>query len=230
VRRNSPFLLLAAGILLSGCAASPEKQIARMEGVAVKENSRLTEERRMRAMTYGEATSKRGAEVIQYDPTKKFEANRSGIGTARTHGTGGARVKDFRYEQKARTGNFLTRAFASKSNRAADRTFAAGAANTGSRSEIPNKDEQVGQKTATTKRLWDGEKVAATEDAYDGGRRYLGPESRKLNHAISATEMADWRSGGATESVSYEGSSVERMGSLKQLSVEDVRELLNTNK
>ncbi len=182
----------------------------------------------MRALDFGDVASKRGAEILVVDPTKTFDPNRSGIGTARTVATGGARTKDFNFDQKVRAGSFLTRAFSNtKSNAAAEKKFATSDARTREYA-IPDAVKDAG-KTAATKNLADGNKVAATRDLPDGNRPFLGPESLKVRKAIDPKSLADWRSGGG-ESVSYTNGTVERMGALKQLSIEDVRELLNKNK
>jgi len=204
--------------------------MAKMERELVKENSRHTEERRMRAMTHGEVTSQRGAEILVVDPYKPFDPSRSGIGTVRPYGTGAAQAKNFNFQQKAQPETFSTRDYAgSKSNSAADRAYAAGEANTKGKYQIPNSDKQAEQRTAATRELRDGNKVAATQGLRDGQRPYLGPESKKLSNAIDPKTMGDWRNAGS-ESVTYGGTAVERMSTFKQLSIEDVRELLNKNK
>ena len=63
---------------------------------------------------------------------------------------------------------------------------------------------------------------------HDGRREYLGPESKKLRQSIDPVTMADWRNGG--ESMVNSGTSMEKYSHLKQLSIEDIRELLNKNK
>lgn len=218
-------LLLALNC--GGCALWPKKKAP---DIAAMENSRTTEQRRMRALDNGDVASERGAQILIPSVDKQFDPTRSGVGVARTFGTGGAKTKEFNFDQKVRTEGFLTRNFGgSKANAAAERKFATNAANSGGKYAIPNVDKDVGNKSATTKALWDGEKVAATQDLRDGKRQFLGPESKKLGKSISSTELADWRKGGS-ESVSYNGGSVDRIGTLKQLSIEDVRELLNKNK
>ena len=184
----------------------------------------------MRAINYGDVKSQRGAQILVYDPNKKFDPSRSEIGTTRAVGTGATRTKDFQYAQKARTGNFLTRAFGgSKANAAASKDFATKEALSRGKYEIPNAEKGAESKIATTKSLWDGDKVAATRDLHDGNRLFLGPESKKLGTSMDPKTMADWRSGG-NETVSYANGTVERIGNLKQLSIDDVRELLNKNK
>ena len=204
--------------------------MAKMERELVKQNSRHTEERRMRAMTHGEVASQRGAEILVVDPYKPFDPSRSGIGTVRPYGTGAAQSKGFNFLQKAQPETFSTRDYAgAKANSAAGRTYAAGEANTKGKYRIPNSDKEVGQQTAETRELRDGTKVAATQDLRDGKRPYLGPESKKLGKSVDPKTLADWRSAGS-EGVIYSGTSVDRVGTLKQLSIEDVRELLNKNK
>ncbi len=184
----------------------------------------------MRALDYGDVTSQRGAEILVPNYMKEFDPSRSGVGTARTFGTGGARSKEFNFQQKVRADTYLTRDFqGSKTNTGAERKFAANDANTRGKYTIPNVDKDAGNKTAATKELWDGNKVAATQDLHDGQRPYLGPESKKLNRTMDPKEMADWRNAGK-ESVVYGDGTVERISNLKQLSIEDVRELLNKNK
>ncbi len=201
--------------------------MARQEHEQQQQNSRAVEERRMHALDYGDVASKRGAEVLVVDPTKTFDPTRSGVGAARTVSTGAARTKEFNFEQKTRPGNFLTRVFSgSKANAAAERKFATGEANTRkyNTGEAPDST-----KSAATRKLWDGSKVAASRNAPEGARPFLGQESSKLRTAVDPKTMADWRSG-ASESVSYTNSTVERSSTFKPLTIEDVRELLNKNK
>lgn len=210
-----------------GCASWSKKK---PEDNTAKENSRAIEQRRMRALDHGDVTSARGAEILVADYTKQFDPSRSGVGTARTFGTGGARTKEFNYQEKYRPESYQTRGFAgTKSNAASERKFATKAANTNGQYVIPNADQDVAGKAARTKELWDGSKVAATRDLRDGDRTYLGQERKNLGKIMDPKELANWRSGGG-ETVIYSGTTVDRVGTLKQLSIEDVRELLNKNK
>jgi hypothetical protein len=223
------FLRLLPILLAFACGGCTWWQ-KKPEVTAALENSRAIEQRRMRVMDHGDVTSRRGAEILVADYTKQFDPSRSGVGTARTFGTGGARAKEFNFQQKFRADTYQTRDFRSaKADAASERKYKTGEANTQGKYTIPNTDKEVGKKTATTKELWDGDKVAATQDLRDGKRQYLGPESKKLSAAIDAKELANWRSGGG-EAVIYNNGTVERVGTLKQLSIDDVRELLNKNK
>ena len=167
----------------------------------------------MRVLDNGDAGSARGAAILVPDTSKTFDPSRNAIGSARAYGTGGARVKDFRFEQKAHPGAYETRDFReAKSNAAAQRKYATREANTRGKYAIPNTAQDAGNKTAATRDAWDGSKVAATRDLSDGNRPYLGPESKKLNTSVDQTKEAGWK------------------GDLKPLSIDDVRTLLNKNK
>ena len=223
-----PFLL-AAAFAVGGCA-SKATRMAKQEQKILQENSRVTEERKMRALNYGDVSSKRGAEVLVWDPNKKFDPSRSGVGTARTFGTGGTRTKPFNYDQKVQSNTFLTRMFSrTKSNSASEKDFATGPANTIPKYTIPGTKIDA-QKTMATKSLPAGDKTASTRDLHDGDRTFLGPERKKLGNAIDPKSLADWRSGGGETVVYGADGSVDKIGNLKKLSIDDVRELLNKNK
>ena len=235
VRLSLPLCLLASALAVGGCTSAEKKaakKMAKEEQKILAENSRATEERKMRAINYGDVNSKRGADVLVWDPNKKFDPSRSGIGAAREFGTGGARTKEFNFVQKATPGNFLTRAFGgAKGNSATDKTFATSAVDTQTRNKLPGAVTDA-NKTANTKVLSESTtmKTAATRDLPDGNRPYLGKESRKFGTSLDAKSLADWRNG-AGETVIYNGDgTIDRLGGLKKLSIDDIRDLLNKNK
>lgn len=217
---------------------SPEKKMAKKmakeEQKILQENSRTTEERKMRAINYGDVKSKRGADILVWDPNKKFDPSRSEVGTTRQFGTGGTRTKEFNFVQKSKPGNFLTRAFGfgkPKDNSATDKTFATNALDIQSRNKLPDAVTDA-NKTANTKVLAESTttKTAATRDLPDGDRPYLGKESRKFGTSLDPKSLADWRNG-AGETVIYNGDgTIDRLGGLKKLSIDDIRDLLNKNK
>ena len=222
VRFLHPIPLLLA-LFGAGCASS--HKTAQQQD---RENSRLVEQRRILAAENGEMASKRGAEILVVDPHKTYDPSRSSVG-GRTYDTGKARVKEFYYDQKTKPGTFTTRDFyGSKSAAIAEKNYATGAANTPGKYTIPNVDKVADDKTAPVREAWDAGKTAATRDLHDGRREYLGPESKKLRQSIDPVTMADWRNGG--ESMVNSGTSMEKYSHLKQLSIEDIRELLNKNK
>ncbi len=222
-----PIPLLLA-LLCAGCAFH-KKSAQQIEQENKIENSRTTEQRRAMAAENGEATSKRGAEIVVWDPNKSFDPTRSSVG-GRTYDTGNARVKDFYYDQKAHPGSYGTRDFyGSKKDWLGDLKYAARDANTHGRYTIPNATKTADTKTAATKEAWDSGKTAATHGLHDGQREYLGPESKKLRTPVDPASQGDWRNAGR-ESVVNSGTSVEKYTTLKQLTIEDIRELLNKNK
>ena len=226
VRFLLPIPLLLA-LLCAGCAFG-KKSAQQIEAQEKKANSRVLEQRRVLAIENGEVPSQRGAELLVLDKYKAFDPSRSSVG-GRTYDTSRARVKDFYYEQKARPGAYGTRDFyGSKAAAAADKDFATRNASTQGRYAIPNAGKTAGTKTAPIKEAWDAGKTAATRDLHDGDREYRGPERAKLGQSIDPTKMGDWRNGG--ESVVHTGNSVEKFSTLKPLTVEDIRELLNKNK
>lgn len=223
-----PIPLLLA-LLSAGCSSFGHKSAQQIEAEGKKADSSLVEKRRMLAVENGDVASKRGAEIAVWDPNKTYDPSRSSVG-GRTYDTGKARVKEFYYDQKAHPGTYGTRDFyGAKKNWSGDMKFAARDANTHGKYEIPNATKAADTKTAATKEAWDAGKTAATKGVYDGKREYLGPESRKLHTPIDPASQGDWRSAGH-ESVVNSVNSVEKFSTLKPLTIEDIRELLNKNK
>ena len=224
---------LVLALLYVGCASTPmerfNKKLAKQEGPEREENSRLLEQRRVSAVENGQVGSKRGAEIFAADKYKTFDPTRNSVG-GRTYDTGNARVKDFYYDQKAHPGSYAARDFyGAKKDWSGDLKYAARDANTRGKYDIPNATKAADTKTAATKESWDAGKTAATKGLHDGQREYLGPESKKLRTPVDPATMADWRNGGR-ETVVNSGTSVEKYTTLKQLTIEDIRELLNKNK
>jgi hypothetical protein len=223
--------LLAIPLLLAllggGCATPQQKAAKAQEKLESKEkadNSRLVEQRRMMEIENGRAGSQRGAEVMILDKYKSFDPSRSAVG-GRTYTLSTAQTKTFSGSKNAavspyRTGDF----YGSKSAWSGERKFNTKQAATGS---YATRQAQV--KTASTNTAWDAGKTAAVRDLPDGQREYLGPESKKLRNAVDPASMADWRSGGG-ETVVNTGKSVEKYSTMKQLTVDDIRDLLNKNK
>ncbi len=217
-------LLLA--LFCAGCSTPMErfnKKLSKQEAGERKENSRRVERNRMLAAESGEAGSKRGAEILVLDKFKAFDPSRSAVG-GRTYDAGKARTKDFQYQQKATADSYRTRDFRGSKNAATgDIKFATKDAAT---KGYATKDAAT--KNAPTKEAWDAGKTAATRGLHDGKREYLGPESTKLRQSVDPVTLGDWRSGG--ETVTNTGSSVEKYSTMKSLSIDDIRELLNKNK
>jgi hypothetical protein len=225
--------LLAIPLLLAlasaGCATSQqkaEKAAAKQETQRKLENSRTVEERRMHALDgTGFSGTKRWAEVAVVDPDKTFDPSRSAVG-GRTYDSGKAQTKQFYYGQKDLATTYRAKDYSgSKTAWAGDMKFGtktAGANTYGTKT--------AATKTASTNTAWDAGKSAPVKDLSDGKRPYLGPESKKARQNIDPATMADWRTGGSGETMVDTGKTVEKYSTMKQLTIEDIRELLNKNK
>ena len=225
-----PITALVA-LTLVGCASATQKQAklaAKMEKQEEADNSRRVEQQRMLAVENREANSARGAEVIRYDKNKQFDLNNA-TPNARSFGTSKASTKDYYSDRKMHLDTYQTRDFHdSKPNQAAQRAFATKDAPTKGKFLNLFASKTAQTKTAATKEAWDANKGAPTRPLSDGRRQYLGQESQKMNTQISAAELANWRNGG--ETVGYGDGTIEKMSTMKQLSIDDVRELLNKSK
>ncbi len=220
-----PLSLLLA-LLGTGCSTpqkKAEKQAREQEAQVQTESSRLVEERRQRLLDGRQVSSKRGAEIAVYDPNKTFDPSRSAVG-GRTYNVGKAKTKDFQYAQKATANSFRTRGFyGSKTAWAGDMKFAT--------KNAASKDfatKEAPTKSAYTKQARDADKTAASRELADGKREYLGPESKKLRTPVDPATMGDWRN--TKETVTDTGGSVEKYSTMKTLTIDDIRELLNKNK
>lgn len=228
------FPLLTAALVafaLVGCATPEQKQAklaAKLEKQETADNSRRVEQQRMLAVENREANSVRGAEVLQYNKNKKFDLMNS-TPNARSFGAGKASTKNFYSDKQLRLDAYNARDYYdAKPDLASQRDFATKEAPTKGKFLNLFAKKTASTKTAATKEAWDANKGAPTRPLADGRRQYLGPESKKLNTQTSAADLANWRNAG--ESVGYSDGTVERMGSMKQLSIEDIRELLNKSK
>ena len=232
----SSFLLCA--VLCASCASrqkDPEQERRQA-------NSRAVESRRMRALDYGDVTSQRGAEMLVVDPDKSFNLKSMSGGTSKTFRTGSANVKDFNYVDNVSTRSYTnTRGFwGSRQSAFSEQRFATRGARTTGDYEIPNATKKAGTKTATTKEAREANLAMAVRTLPDGSRQYLGKEKKKMETPVDPKEAANWR--GASAMVTTGGdmgagkagrryiTPVEQYGHMKEISVEELRELLNKNK
>jgi hypothetical protein len=233
VRFPLPIAALAA-LAFVGCATTQQKatrQAAKAEQKRIADNTRANEQRRMTDIENRQVNSARGAQILDYSPDQTFDVNHAT--SAAAHGvatTGKAHSKDFYSDRQMRIDAYQTRNFYdSKPNQAAQRNYATGEANTKGKFLNLFAHKKADTRTAATKEAWDANKGAPTRPLTDGRRPYLGPESKKLNRPVDAAELANWRNGGS-ESVGYTDTTVERVSTMKQLSVDDIRDLLNKSK
>jgi len=224
VRFFLPIPLLLA-LFCAGCASSGKQ--ARMPS-GVDESSRLSEQRRVMAVERGDVASTRGAEILVFDPNKTYDPTTHAVG-GRTYGTGEARTKAFSFVQKSNPGTYRTRDFyGSRAASASGMKYATKEAATRGSEGIPHANTLAATKTAATKEAWDANRSSEVSYLHDGKREYLGKESKKLRQGIDPATLGNWRNAG--ETVSNGATSVEKYGTMKQLTIEDIRELLNKSK
>ena len=234
VRSHLPLSLAAA--LLGASCASPLEKAARAERT---ENARVVESRRMSELNY--AGSERGAELLVVDKYKAFNLDSTVKGSTRSYGTGSANVKAFNYEQKVTTKSFASRGFwGAKPSAFTEQRFATRAARTSANYEIPGATKKADTKTAPTKEAREADLAMAVRTLADGSRQYLGKEKKKMETPIDPREAARWQGASAMATTGGEiGASTggrryvtpaEQYGQMKEISIPDLRELLNKNK
>jgi hypothetical protein len=218
-------LCFASALLCGGCASKWE----RAEKEKRQADTRVAEERRMRALTYGEVQSEGWADLLIPNESKAFDVNRAIRGSSQTVATGSARTKAFNFDQKVQPQGYRTRAFwGAKDSALRDAKYATIDANTRGKYEIPNARKKADTKSAAVKEAREANDKLATRNLPGGDREYLGPESKKVRRAVDPKVLANSQSAGT--SVSSSGGTVEVGGTLRQLSIDDVREILNKNK
>ena len=162
-------------------------------------------------------------------------------GSTRSYGTGSANVKEFNYEQKVRTKSYAARDFwGSKPSGFTDQRFATRAARTSGNYEIPGATKKAETKTAATKAAREADLAMKVRTLSDGSRQYLGKEKKKMETPLDPREAAKWQgSSGMVTAGGEIGASaggrkyvtpVEQYGQMKEISIQDLRELLNKNK
>ena len=208
VRFSRP-LSFACALFCAACASPLEKA----ERAERSENTRVVESRRMRALDYGDANSERGAELLVVDKYKAFNLASAATGSTKSYSTGSAQMKEFNYEQKVTTKSYASRGFwGAKQSALSGQRYATEAARTTGNYEIPNATKKADTKTAATKEARESNKTLATGGLHDGNRQFLGKESKRMNRTVDPNKPVGWE------------------GDLKEMSIADLRELLNKNK
>ena len=195
----------------------------------------------MKALDYGDAGSERGAELLVVDKYKAFNLGAAVTGSSRSYKTGSAQMKDFNFEQKVTTKSYNSRGFwGAKQSAFSDQRFATRAARTTGNYEIPNATKKADTKTAAVKEAREANMAMAVRTLPDGSRQYLGKEKKKMETPVDPKEAANWR--GASAMVTTPGeigpssgrrryiTPTEQYGQMKEISIEELRELLNKNK
>jgi hypothetical protein len=228
------FLLPTAALAilaLAGCASPQQKQARAQQKEAIlqkQEDTRALEQRKMLAVEDGRVSSERGASILYPNTDRSFDPNKYTASAVRGYDAKSAPAKGYDAAHSFRVDTYATRDFyGSKANSAAERKFATTDANTKGKYLIPNSDTPYGTKTAATKESWDAHKQNQTRELADGHRPYLGKESKKVHQSVNPKDLANWHDG---ETVSYGDGQIEKVSTLKPLTIDDVRDLLNKSK
>lgn len=192
------------------------------------ENTRTTEHLRMEAVETGEVNSQRGASILYPDYGRSFDPNKNTSAAMRNYGTKSASTKNYDSDKNFRVDKYGTHDFyGSKADAAADKKYAAKDASTKGKFIIPNAGKAVDTKTAATKQSSDANKEAPTRELAQAHRPYLGKESQKVHQSVDSKDLANWHNG---EAVTYSDGVIDKVSTLKPLSIEDIRDLLNKSK
>ena len=183
----------------------------------------------MMAIENRDANSARGAQILEANPDTSFDPNRATATAAHSYSTGKAPTKSFYSDRSVRLDTYQTRNFYdARANKSAQRQFATNDANAKGKYSIPNATKATDTRSVATKEASDATKGAPVRSLSDGRRLYLGPESKKAGQSVDPKDLANWRNAG--ESVYYSDGTIEKVSTLKQLSIEDIRNLLNKSK
>lgn len=204
-------LLLAAS--LSACASRKNPD----ELNTATANTRAIEQVRMRAVTSGDVTSERGAQVLVADPTKEFNPNAARFGGGRAVAGKAAQTNDFQYVDRVRTRSFVSKEYVSKGAWMGNMKFATKDAPTKT-SWFARRSAQV--KTYDTREARDASKTAATRALPEGERAFVA--QGRTQAALDVDGRSRIPFGTTTVGPSWSGE-------LKQLTIDDVKSLLNKN-
>lgn len=195
----------------------------------------------MKALDYGDAGSGRGAEILVLDKYKAFNLANAATGSTKSYKTGSAQMKDFNFVQKVTTKSFDSRGFwGAKQSAFSNQRFATRAARTSGNYEIPNASKKADTRTAATKEAREANMAMTVRTLPDGSRQFLGKEKKKMETPVDPKEAANWR--GASAMVTTGGeigpssgrrryiTPTEQYGQMKEISIEELRDLLNKNK
>ncbi len=144
----------------------------------------------------------------------EFDTRQASFSGGRTFNSKSANTKSFHYKQKASPGEFRSKTFAgSKSAWMGDFKFSTRKANTSGKYEIPNLTRKADTKTVEVADARESNKSMPGREYSKSHRPYLGREAEKMKKAINpGQEPAGWT------------------GDLQEMTIDDIRELLNKNK
>ena len=182
----------------------------------------------MLAVEDGRVSSERGASILYPSNDRTFDPNKYTASAVRGYDTKNAPAKGYDAAHQFRVDTYQSKEFyGAKANSAAQRKFATSDADTKGKYLIPNSGKAYGTKTAGTKESWDAHKQNPTRELADGHRPYLGKESQKVHQSVNPKDLANWHDG---QTVTYSEGEIEKVSTLKPLTIDDVRDLLNKSK
>ncbi len=160
--------------------------------------------------------------LLRPDETLEFDLRKSSTIGNRGYATGSARVKEFSYTQKTEPKSFRTRDFhGTKSAWMGDFKYSTKEANSRGKYEIPNVGKAADTKTMRVKAAAESDKTMATRELPEANREYRGSLIRPRSQD-RLTQQGPAAQGDRT--IGWQG------GSLKPMTIDDIRELLNKNK
>jgi hypothetical protein len=200
-------------VVLSGCASPEEKARRKLEQQEYEAKKAFADRRKKRAMSSGEVTSERWADVLVWDDTKAFNPATARFGNRATVADKQARTGEFRFHDGVRTKEFAAKDYGTKSAWLEKLNF-------GTKEAAAQKDAREAGKSAATKDYAvrdarEAGRTAAVPNVPDGERKFLGPEHDRMKRGIRPEDQAKFENSWA--------------GELKPLTIEDVKKLLNKN-
>lgn len=162
----------------------------------------------------GRSAQERFNPTLEQQQSLVFDTRSGAVGDARSFNAGNAQVKGFQFNQRFSPAKYETGDFQTKKPWFGNFKFGTKSVDTKSKSGIPNMNFAAATKTAAVKDVTDSGKTAAVRDLPGRDRPYLGPESKKIDHAVDPNKPLPGWTGDKMDT----------------LTLEQIRELLNKNK
>lgn len=206
------FIALALVLVLSGCASSEEKARRKWEAEQNAAKKAMAQKRMKSAMNTGEAGSARGAEVMVPDESKTFNPAVARFGRSATVADKSAHTGEFRFTERFRTKEYAAKDFGTKSAWLEKLNFGTKTAAT---KEAREASKTARSKSYETTEAREAGKIAAIPNVMDGDRKFLGKEADRMKRGIRPEDQAKFEAAWS--------------GNLQEMSIEDVKKLLNKN-
>jgi hypothetical protein len=210
------FLPLLA-LVLAGCAAKKvDNQFDEKSA-----NSRAIEQARMRYVEEGRVESERGAEIAVYDPSRTFNLATANFSRTSSYGQKTTQTTPFNFTNRARTKGFLTGNYNAKTAYLGEAKFATKSATLAKQSWITKMFTRT--KSYDTPAAHDANKSLAIRGVPDGERPFLNQGRRQADLDKNGQKLLPYGNyGGMDLGQSWSGE-------LKEMTITDVKNLLNKN-